>query len=116
MKIENMNKEVANNFVKNVRSELYSILGGAWAEYIRVYYDDDKYAVKDFVISASHSWGTAYCNWAGRAMKNEISAMLKSYGATNIKIINDCCQVRAFFDMKKTTYKSLLKELETKTA
>ena len=116
MKIEGMNKEVANDFAKKVYNELYSILGGAWAEYIRVYYDDDKYAVRDFVVSASHHWGTAYCDWSGYTVKNEINNMLKRLSTTNIKIINDCCQVRVFFDMKKTTYKNLLKEFKIKTA
>lgn len=65
-------------FMKKCEGEAYDVLT-AWAKYIKCGKVGGK---KQFYLSASHSWGTAYCDWSHDKWK--LFRALESVGAVSI--------------------------------
>lgn len=90
------NKAVAKKIEKDAESILT-----VWARYVNVRYDDSPYRryKQPYVLTAEHSWGTAYCDWSWK--KNNLIEMLKSNGATKIRAKVKWNFVLIEFDLKK---------------
>lgn len=86
-------------FRKLCEGAAYSVLT-AWARYINCYSVLGK---RQFCIEASHSWGTAYCDWSRH--KSALFEALRQVGAVNIcgKVGPD--YVCVYFDMSKKLIK-----------
>lgn len=82
-------------FMKACENAAYGVLT-AWAKYIKCGKLGGK---KQFYLSASHSWGTAYCDWSHD--KNKLFNALKSVGAVNISGKVQWNYVDVYFDMRK---------------
>lgn len=100
-----INVKVANNFAKMIETKAYEILS-IWTKECRCRYDNSTYAIRQFVLTASHSWGTAYCNWDIRT-RNELKEALREAGATNIKMTGCYNTIYCAFDMKVSKQKTL---------
>ena len=109
MKIEGMNKDVAKVIVKKAAKaveDMYEI-----KEIMQAYYDDDKHAVRDFVISAEYKRTHVY---SVAKLKEQVKATLKDFGANNIYVrVLDCPMSYLYtldicFDIKKRTYKEFI--------
>ena len=103
-----LNKKAANIFAKEVKNTLYGILT-AWTNTCNCYYDSSDYAIRQFVFTAKHSFGTAYCNWTYH--KSDMVSALRNAGATNIKANVEFNYVYITFDIKKAKYNSICEEL-----
>lgn len=75
--------KVAKEFAKrceDIATEVFSIWGES-----HCYWDNSPYAVRQFVLTASHRWGTAYCSWNDED-RLELEEKLRAIGATSIKV------------------------------
>lgn len=82
-------------FMKKCENAAYRVLT-CWAKYIKCYMVNGK---KQFNLSASHSWGTAQCDWSSD--KWELFDALKRVGAVNISGKVKWNYVDVYFDMSK---------------
>jgi hypothetical protein len=90
--------------MKQIERDASSILT-AWASEVKVRYDDSPYRLykKPYVLKASHSWGSAYCDWLHH--KDELKSMLRKNGATKISGKVGWNFVCLEFDLKKSLQK-----------
>ena len=79
---ETYNTKIMKNFAKECKMVISPIISAIWSNEYFCYYDNDKYAIKQFALKAHHSWGTAYCDY--RSDRYEIKEALSKIGATNI--------------------------------
>lgn len=86
-------------FMKACENAAYDVLT-AWAKYIKCGKLGGK---RQFYLSASHSWGTACCDWSYD--KNELFNALKSVGAVNICGKVQWNYVDVYFDKRKRPIK-----------
>lgn len=82
-------------FMKKCEDASYGVLT-AWARHIRCYEVNGR---RRFYLSASHSWGAAYCDWSDD--KWELFNALKNAGAVNISGKVGWNYVDVYFDMSK---------------
>lgn len=85
-------------FAKKCRDAAYRYLT-AWSDYVRCYHDTSPYRKKEFVLTAYHRWGSAYCDWEGG--RSDLFRILRECGATNISGYVKWNRVEIIFNMKK---------------
>lgn len=90
--------------MKKIENDAKSILT-IWAKEVKVRYDDSPYRLykKPYVLTARHTWGSAYCDWLHH--KEELKEMLKKNGATKISGKVGWNFVCLEFDLKKSLQK-----------
>ena len=76
--LKEITKMSDKEFMKKCEDASYGVLT-AWAKYIRCGKAGGK---KQFYLSASHNWGTAYCDWSDD--KRKLFRALESVGAVSI--------------------------------
>ena len=107
---EKINKKVGKAFAEMAKDVTGNIVSTVWSNGIRCYYDDSPYAIRQFVYHADHSWGTAYCDWSGNTRGRLVEA-LRMIGATKIKANVKWNNINITFNITKTKYKELCKEM-----
>lgn len=105
-----INKVVGKAFAKMIADKTYGMVGSVWTNGVTCYYDDDPWAIRQFVYHTDHSWGTAYCDWSGDT-KYELIDFLREAGATNIKADVKWNRINITFNIKQAKYKQLCKEM-----
>ena len=80
-----------------------------WSDNVRCFYDGSIYSKRDFVITASHHWGSAYCSW-DLYTKRTLFSRLQQAGATNIIGYVGWNRVYIAFDIKKSVLKEIKHE------
>ena len=86
-------------FLKQCEKKAGNVLS-LWSDKIYCYYDKSSYRRREFVLTASHSWGTAYCYWSAED-KAKLYEELRKLGATKITGKFTWNYVYIMFDMKK---------------
>lgn len=76
-----------------------------WSDDVRCFYDGSPYSKRDFVIKASHNWGSSYCDWEATYAKSKLFEKLREAGATNIIGYVKWNRVDIAFDIKKSVLK-----------
>lgn len=108
---ETYNTKIMKDFAKECKIVISPIISAIWSNEYSCYYDNDKYAIKQFVLKAHHSWGTAYCDY--RDDRYEIKEALSKIGATNISFKKlTWNNIYITFNIKKSVYNKKLKEFE----
>ena len=82
-------------FMKKCEGEAYTVLT-CWARYIRCGKTGGK---KKFYLQASHSWGSAYCEWTH--LKLELFKALEHVGAVSISGKVGWNYVEIYFNKRK---------------
>lgn len=111
-----INHDVATEFARECKDRLGDIVNTVWSDTIQCFYDDDRFAIRQFVFKARHSWGSAYICY-DQDTKFEIMEALKELGATNIKVyefrwnyINICFDIKVREQKKREAAKATTKE------
>jgi len=93
-------------FEQDCKSVATNVLS-SWTDNVHCYYDGHPYfAKRDYVLKASHSWGTAYCDWSDK--KAELFSALREAGATNIIGTVTYNRVDIAFDIKVSKLKEII--------
>ena len=93
--LEEIKKMSDEEFIKKCEDAAYDVLT-AWAKYIRCCETNGK---KQFYLEASHSWGTAYCDWSDS--KRELFKALENIGAVSISGKIKWNYVEIYFNKRK---------------
>ena len=90
-----MNNE---DFITECEQAAYHILT-VWAGKINCFEISEPYRKKQFCLTATHSWGTAYCDWSDDKLK--LFEALRKVGATYISGRVEWNYVCIYFNKQK---------------